>query len=251
MPEGAKSEAAKSGEGGTASRLTDPRYKAISRPSRDAVALLRKLLRRRPAPIVAEIGVGIGATTRELARLLNHAGELHLFDYADVLATLLTELEQAGWRNAVAHPNGRKIFESYSWSLAQLLRGMRQSGQDGVFDFVYLDGAHSWGHDAPAALALVPLLRPGGVLLLDDHRWTFAQSPSLNPERHPPTAAQYSQEQIVTPHVALICEVFLDHDRRLKPLPLPPPADGGPPLRRAYRRRERALPGPIGGGTTP
>lgn len=217
-------------------RLTDPHHKAISKPSRDALALLRGVLRQRPAPVVAEIGVGIGATTRELARLLNHQGELHLFDHEDVLETLMAELRAEGWPDIRTHPNGRKLFESYSWTLALLLREMRARGEDGVFDFVYLDGAHVWAHDAPAALALIPLLRPGGVLLLDDFRWTLAASPTLNPERHKPTAANYAPGQIETPHVALICEVFLDHDRRLRPMRLPPPQDGGAPLRRAYRR---------------
>ncbi|MBX9752538.1 MAG: class I SAM-dependent methyltransferase [Roseococcus sp.] len=218
-------------------RLNDPHHKSISKPSRDALALLERLLRQCPAPVVAEIGVGIGATTRGLARLLEGKGELHLFDHADVLDTLMAELRAEGWPGVTPHPNGRKLFESYSWTLALLLREMRARGEDGVFDFVYLDGAHVWAHDAPAALALIPLLRPGGILLLDDFRWTLAASPTLNPQRHKPTAAHYSAEQIETPHVALICEVFLDHDRRLAPLRLPPPQDGGPPLRRAYRRR--------------
>lgn len=218
-------------------RLADPHHKAISRPSRDALALLRGMLAARPAPIIAEIGVGIGATTMELARLLMNQGQLHLFDHDDVLETLVVELRAEGWHNAVAHPNGRKLFESYSWTLALLLREMRARGEDGMFDFVYLDGAHVWAHDAPAVLALIPLLRPGGLLLLDDFRWTLAASPTLNPARRPITAAHYAPDQIATPHVALICEAFLDHDRRLKPVRLPPPADGGPPQRRAYRRR--------------
>jgi len=218
-------------------RLNDPHHKSISKPSRDALALLERLLPQCAAPVVAEIGVGIGATTRELARQLNRPGALHLFDHADVLDTLMAELRTEGLPEVVPHPNGHKLFESYSWTLALLLREMRARGEDGVFDFVYLDGAHVWAHDAPAALALIPLLRPGGVLLLDDFRWTLAASLMLNPARHKPTAAHYSPEQIETPHVALICEVFLDHDRRLRPMNLPPPAGGGPPLRRAYRRR--------------
>ncbi|MEI6160755.1 MAG: class I SAM-dependent methyltransferase, partial [Roseococcus sp.] len=172
-----------------------------------------------------------------MMRLLNHQGELHLFDFEDVLATLMAELGAAGWNNAVPHPNGRQLFDSYSWSLARMLRDMRAAGQDGIFDFAYLDGAHTWSHDAPAALALVSLLRPGGVLLLDDFRWTLATSPTMNPERQPITAARYSPEQISTAHVALVCEVFLDHDPRLEALPLPLPKDSELPLRKAYLRR--------------
>jgi len=220
-------------------RLNDPRYASISRPSGDALALLRQVQRDCAAPIVAEIGVGIGATTAELARLMDNRGELHLFDYVNTLDSLMGELAEAGCRIAVPHPNGRKIFESYNWTLALLLRKMRAAGGNGLFDLAYLDGAHTWQHDAPAALALARLLKPGGILLLDDFGWTLANSPTLNPERQPATAANYSEAQIAMPHIALICEVFLDHDEELErlPLPLPLPAGKGLPLRRAYRRR--------------
>jgi hypothetical protein len=39
------------------------------------------------------------------------------------------------------------------------------------YDFCFLDGAHLWEPDALAAQLVVPLLRPGGWLLLDDLNW--------------------------------------------------------------------------------
>ena len=57
----------------------------------------------RPDPAVAEIGVGVGATTAELAKLLNNQGELHLFDYENTLLELLNELKEGGYPTSYAH----------------------------------------------------------------------------------------------------------------------------------------------------
>jgi len=103
-------------------RLNDPRYAALRTPGDDAIALLRKVLGLRPDPAVAETGVGVGAITAELGKLLNNQGELHLFDYENTLSELLNELKEGGYSNIVPHPNGRKTFESYNWNLAKMLR---------------------------------------------------------------------------------------------------------------------------------
>jgi hypothetical protein len=78
-----------------------------------------------------------------------------------------------------------------------------------MFDFCYLDGAHDWTIDGLSVVLIERLLRPGGWLLLDDLRWTYADS-SRNPESYaglsepertePPVAAVF--ELIVKPHPA-------------------------------------------------
>jgi SAM-dependent methyltransferase len=214
-------------------RLNDPRYATLRTPSEDAIALLRNVLGSRPDPAVAEIGVGVGATTAELAKLLNNRGELHLFDFEDTLSELLNELKESGFSNIVPHPNGRKTFESYNWNLAKMLREMRQAQQSGIFDLVYLDGDHTYHHDAPAALTLKELLKPGGYLLFDDYKWTIAASQTANPKVNKSTASNYSEEQINEPHIALICELFFDHDPKFVKVDL---GYEGNEFRRAYQK---------------
>lgn len=221
------------GERTVLKRLNDPKYAAVRTPSKDAIVLLRKVLSLRPDPVIAEIGVGVGATTVELAKLLNNRGELHLFDYEDRLSELLSEIDELGFCNIVRYPNGRKTFDSYNWNLAKMLREMRRAQQPGIFDLVYLDGAHAFHHDAPAALVLKELLRPGGYLLFDDYKWTFASSPRANPKVNSFTASSYSEEQINEPHIALICELFFDYDPRFVKVDL---RYEGDELRRAYQK---------------
>jgi predicted O-methyltransferase YrrM len=45
-------------------------------------------------PVIAEIGVGIGATTLAMAQALDNRGELHLFD---LRATIVADLAGRGF----------------------------------------------------------------------------------------------------------------------------------------------------------
>jgi predicted O-methyltransferase YrrM len=48
-----------------------------------------------------------------------------------------------------------------------------------VFDFVFIDGAHTWEVDGFAFFLVDKLLKPGGWLLFDDVHWTMAGSPTV------------------------------------------------------------------------
>lgn len=47
------------------------------------------------------------------------------------------------------------------------------------FDFIFLDGAHSWDVDALAFLLASRMLKVGGWFLFDDIYWSYDRSPSL------------------------------------------------------------------------
>lgn len=117
--------------------------------------------------------------------------------------------------NIHSHGNTRLTFDSYSWGLAKLLQQQRRNNSLGTFDFAYLDGSHTFIHDAPAAILLTEMVKPGGYLLLDDLNWTFSTSPSMNPTMRPEVATWFTNEQISTKQVSMICELFLEHDPKL------------------------------------
>jgi predicted O-methyltransferase YrrM len=161
---------------------------------------------------IAEIGVGWGATSMEIARWLNHEGALHLFDYSSRAETVRDDLHAAGYRNVVAHGNTHRTLDSYNWSLMRLL----QSTARPIFDYVYLDGAHTWGTDGLAFLLLDRLLRPGGYIDFDDYNWTHADSPTANPAKWPKVRELLTDEQITTPQVKLIVELLVRRDPRFE-----------------------------------
>ena len=64
---------------------------------------------------------------------------------------------------------------SYTWHLKRKLEEYRAE----PFDFIFIDGAHTWDTDGFAFFLADAVLRPGGWLLFDDLDWSYASSPSL------------------------------------------------------------------------
>jgi predicted O-methyltransferase YrrM len=193
-------------------KIGDPNHFTVNKPQRHAIDMLNRVLQEGPEPTIAEVGVGIGATTLELCKLLNHKGRIYLFDFQEKLDELAADLMKLGFTNFVMLGNENKPYDGYGWSLAKLLLESRRENPAGLFDYVYLDGAHLFHHDAASAVILKELLKPGGILLLDDYHWMIATSPTMRPELQPEVVKQFSAEQINTPHVKLICDLFLDPD---------------------------------------
>jgi predicted O-methyltransferase YrrM len=169
-----------------------------------------ELFRRSGCRNYAEIGVYRGDTAEQIADHLGGEGELHLFDYEDRVGPVVERLARRGHRNVVAHPNSRRLFDSYNWSLMRLLRDTAGP----PFDYVFIDGAHTWSLDALAFLLVDRLLRPGGYVDFDDYRWTLARSPSMNPTAFPATRRLYTDEQIEAPQVALVVDLLVRPDER-------------------------------------
>ena len=178
----------------------------VEGPNEQTVALVRET----GARVYMEIGVYLGATAAAVADVLDGQGEIHLLDFEDRVAPVAERLRAAGRDNVVAHANSRRALDSYNWSLMKLLR----DGRAGTFDYVFLDGAHTWAHDALAFLLVDRLLKPGGHVDFDDYGWTLARSPSMNPDAFPSTRRLYSDEQIEARQVALVVDLLVRADPR-------------------------------------
>lgn len=153
----------------------------------------------------AEIGVYKGDTALGVAEALRGEGEIHLFDYEDRVAAVVARLQEAGHANVVAHPNSRRLMDSYNWSLMRVL----EEHGEGVLDYVFLDGAHTWAHDALAYAIADRLLMPGGYLDFDDYTWSLRHSPSMNPDAFPEIEQLYSDDQIDARQVALVVDLLV------------------------------------------
>ncbi len=159
---------------------------------------------------IAEVGIYEGATSEALARYLDNRGELHLFDFASRVEPVVARLRALGYTNVVGHGNSEKLLDSYNWSLMRVL----QAHTSPCWDYVYLDGAHTWELDALAFLLIDRLLVVGGHIDFDDYAWSPACSPSMNPAVRPLTAEEYTNEQIAEQHVARIVELLVRRDPR-------------------------------------
>ena len=154
---------------------------------------------------VAEVGIWKGATSIEIARLLGTGGELHLFDYEDNVAEVLAGLSKRGLGNAIGWGCSYKYLDSYNWGLKRL---MEERGAAPLFDYVYIDGAHTWAIDALAFYLCDALLKPGGYIDFDDYEWTLRGS-SLDPASVPETAELYTDEQIDDHQVKAIVDLLV------------------------------------------
>jgi len=156
----------------------------------------------------AEIGVYRGETARCIADLLAGDGEIHLFDFDDRVAPVAAALLETGHTNVVAHPNSRRLMDSYNWSLMAMLA----EHPEPMFDYVFLDGAHTWALDALAFLLVDRLLLPGGYVDFDDYAWTISRSPSMCPDAFPDVRRLYTDEQIERSQVALVVDLLVRRD---------------------------------------
>jgi predicted O-methyltransferase YrrM len=91
---------------------------------------------------------------------------------------------------------------SYTWDLMRLLDQDPQPR----FDFVYLDGGHTWDVTGYGFLLVDRLLNPGGWVLFDDLDWTIAGSAGL---RDADWARQLPEEQRTTPQVRKVFELLV------------------------------------------
>ena len=161
---------------------------------------------------IAEVGVDRGATTSEVAKLLN---EHDIYDLFDLDCTFFRDKENFNGRfkpKLIKHQSTKLIFDSYAWEIAQILK--TQSAENAIapiWDAVYLDGAHTFNVDAPATVCLKELVKVGGYLVLDDMNWTLSGSQTCNTQF---MRERFTDEQFKVPHVKLIADLFMRTDKR-------------------------------------
>lgn len=191
-----------------------PRYKHISNPSKDVLVLLEQLLKKRNSTLtVAEIGVGIGATSVEIVKRLRSCDSFHFFSYEDEVRELQEDLKSTDYCLCKLVPwgNSRKRLDSYNWNLAKII--LSQTHRHGIYDLVYLDGGHSLLVSGLGCVLLKELVCPGGYLVFDDVGWIMAGKVDVDPIYCPETAENFTEEQINTPQIDMIVDLFMKNDR--------------------------------------
>jgi predicted O-methyltransferase YrrM len=177
-----------------------------------ANAVTVEFVRQSGCSRIAEIGAYHGDTSVEFAKYLNGNGELHIFDRAEYVEHTLRRLREAGHTNVRGFSSSGRLLDSYNWTLGRLLAEHRGP----IYDYVFLDGAHTWAIDGFAALLADRLLKVGGHLDFDDYHWNLVGSPCLNPRVFPLTARLYTDEQMEAFQVQMIVDVLIRPDPRYK-----------------------------------
>lgn len=162
--------------------------------------------------MIAEVGIYKGHTSIEIADILNGEGELHLFDYHDRVQEVAEAINAKGHNNVKTFGCSYKTLDSYNWPLAKLLR----ENEKPIYDYVFIDGAHTFAVDALAFVIADRLLKVGGYMDFDDYDWTLNSSPTLNPGVFPITGKMYTDEQIKSRQVKMVIDLFVRRSENYK-----------------------------------
>lgn len=193
-------------------------FPTISSKSKEFINLVKQEKSKRNSPLsVAEVGVGIGASAVEIYKILGTGDKYYCFDFDYVIKALIHDLgllkEESSGCDVIPVGNTEKTYDSYNWSLSKLLLEMRNNKQDGMFDIIYLDGAHTFFHDGLACCMLKEMCTVGGYIILDDIGWSHAKSPTQNLVE---LASHYTREQLEDCQVRRVEQVFFSNDSMFK-----------------------------------
>jgi Methyltransferase domain len=153
---------------------------------------------------IAEFGIWQGGTSAQFAKFLDNKGQLHLFDFADNVSSVKELLATAGYKNVHGWGCSYKHLDSYNWPLRLIL----EQQPDLKFDYVYLDGAHTWAVDALTFFLCDMVLNVGGFIEFDDYDWRLRGS-SLDPTKVPVIGDQYTDSQIDDLQVKAIVDLIV------------------------------------------
>lgn len=156
----------------------------------------------------AEFGIYLADTTKNVCNLFPNS-TLYLFDYHNAIAAAKEKL--SCYENKLyCYGNTQKYNDSYNWSLMKLIS--ENNGKQ-LFDYCFLDGAHTVAVDALTFFLCDKLLRVGGYIDFDDYEWRLRGS-SLDPSKVPAIGEQYTEEQIDAFHVKIIVDELVRRDLR-------------------------------------
>jgi len=189
-----------------------PAMMNVPEANQETLRFLRESLRSQAVTRVAEIGVYEGETSEQIARLLGDGGTLDLFDFQERVDDVAARLRRVGLENFRVYGNTHKTFDSYNWSLMRLL----EENDTPIYDYVFIDGTHTWPIDALTFFLTDRLLKVGGHIDFDDYTWSLAASATMNPIVFPRTAQNFTDEQIHEQHVRLIVDLLVKRSARYR-----------------------------------
>jgi predicted O-methyltransferase YrrM len=170
---------------------------------------LRELIVTNDLQDLLELGFFKGKSSAYLGAVLEDLGRGHLttMDRASARGHqpgITDVLEKVDLSHRVT-----PIFahRSFTWELGSMLEQTPRP----QFDFCYLDGGHTWDVTGFGFLLVDMMMKPGGIILLDDLDWSIASSPQAKTPGGQKTYEAYSDDEKAAKGVRMTFEHIADH----------------------------------------
>jgi predicted O-methyltransferase YrrM len=169
--------------------------------------ILRDIIRDNDATDILEIGFYHGKSSAYIGAILEDLGRgtLVTIDKRSALGrdpSIHDLLRMAGLAHRV---QPCFAFRSFTWELQTLITQIPRPR----FDLCYFDGGHTWDNTGFGVVLVDMLLKPGGVLVLDDMNWSMTNSHHYR--KNPKQRAKFSDDEVATPAVRRTWELILPH----------------------------------------
>lgn len=144
------------------------------RPSKGKI--LYDFIRKSKPEKCLELGFYHGSSSCYIAAAMQENGVGHLTtidrtEALDLKPTILELVKKLGFEDYVTPVVAQK---SYNWELMKIIeKHTTDNSLEPLYDFCFIDGAHSWETDGFAFLLCSKLLKPGGWILFDDMGFRF------------------------------------------------------------------------------
>ena len=180
--------------------------------SKVTLEFIQKVFKKNQSFRYAEFGFWKGATSIRVHELFPKC-EIHLFDYHINIKEFKEKMSNKTNR-FFFYGNSQKYNDSYNWNLMNLIKG---NNFNTIYDYCYLDGAHTVAIDALNFFLVDKLLKVGGYIEFDDYNWSLRGS-SLDPINIPEINDQYTDEQIDAKQVKMIVDILVKPNNSYKEL---------------------------------
>ncbi len=187
--------------------LIDAKFGDVPYMDRQRAEILRDIITENNVHDVIEIGFYQGKSSAYIGSILEdqNAGHLSTIDLATARKhspNIEDILDQSGLSHRVTPFFAKR---SYTWELQRLINANPRP----QFDLCYFDGGHTWDSTGFGVLLIDMLLRPGGLLLLDDMDWAIGTSRYY--ENNPKLANRYDPDEAASQSVRLVWDSILPH----------------------------------------
>jgi predicted O-methyltransferase YrrM len=170
---------------------------------------LRELIVTNDLQDLLELGFYKGKSSAYMGAVLEDLGRGHLTTMDRISARAQQpEINEVLDTVGLAH-RVTPIFahRSFTWELGRMLEQTPRP----QFDFCYLDGGHTWDVTGFGFLLVDMMLKPGGIILLDDLDWSIAGSPQAKTPAGQATYQAYSDDEKAAKGVRMTFEHIADH----------------------------------------